>query len=58
MEVPVADEACALTWDMFADFYADISMATFDDAVFVKLVENTWQIAEPAAATVTKEQLE
>ena len=58
MEVPAADDACPLTWEMFADFYADISMATFDDAIFVKLVEDTWQIAEPADATVTKEQVE
>jgi len=42
MGVPGGDEAAAITWEAFAEFYADISMASFDDKAFIKLVENTW----------------
>ena len=58
MGVPCGDDAAVITWDAFSEFYADISMASFDDKAFIKLVENTWQVAEPAEASVTKEQIE
>ena len=42
MGVPVAVEESCITWEAFTEFYADISMASFDDKAFIKLVENTW----------------
>lgn len=58
MGVPCGDEAAPITWEAFCEFYADISMASFDEKAFIKLVENTWQVAEPAEAAVTKHQVE
>ena len=58
MGVPAGDDSCCITWEAFCEFYADISMASFDDKAFIKLVENTWQVAEPAEAAVTKDQVE
>ena len=58
MGVPAGDEEACITWDAFCEFYADISMSSFDDKAFIKLVENTWQINEPASSAVTKEQVE
>jgi len=42
MGVPAADEGACITWEAFCEFYADISMSSFDDKAFLKLVENTW----------------
>lgn len=58
MGVSAVDEGSPITWDAFNEFYADISMSSFDDKAFIKLVENTWQLAEPDSAAVTKEQCE
>jgi len=58
MGVPAGDEGAAITWEAFQEFYADISMASFDDKAFIRLVENTWMVMEPAEASVTKEQIQ
>lgn len=58
MGVSAADESACITWEAFCEFYADISMSSFDDKAFIKLVENTWQISEPDCSAVTKEQVE
>lgn len=42
MGVPASDEGACITWEAFCEFYADISMSSFDDKAFIKLVENTW----------------
>jgi len=42
MGCPSGDDAACITWEAFCEFYADISMSSFDDKAFIKLVENTW----------------
>ena len=49
MGVSAANEEDCITRAAFCEFYADISMSSFDDNAFIKLVENTWQINEPAS---------
>ena len=52
MEVPLADGEI-ISWEQFCDFYADISLAVFDDARFIKLVEDSWKVAEPSYKQVS-----
>ena len=52
IEVPEA-EGEIVTMEQFSDFYADISMAVFEDVRFIKLVEDSWRIVEPSFKQVT-----
>ena len=58
MGVAAGDDDACITWEAFCEFYADISMSSFDDKAFIKLVENTWKISAPESSSVTKEQCE
>ena len=42
MGVSAASDEDCITWGAFSEFYADISMSSFDEKAFIKLVENTW----------------
>ena len=44
--------------EQFSDFYADISLAVFEDAKYIKLVEDSWRIEEPSFKQVTQKDLE
>lgn len=57
IEVPEQDSE-VVTFDTFCQFYADISMAIFDDARFIKLVEDSWRVAENPSRQVTQKDLE
>jgi hypothetical protein len=47
-----------VAWDQFCDFYADISLVIFDDARFIKLVEDSWKVVEPSFKQVSMRDLE
>lgn len=57
IEVPEADGEI-VTWEQFCEFYADISMAVFEESRFIKLVEDSWRVAEPAHKRVSPKELE
>lgn len=57
IEIPCVDDEI-VQWEQFCEFYADISMAVFEDSKFIKLVEDSWRIAEPAFKTVSQKDLE
>lgn len=40
------------------DFYADVSMAVFDDAQFITLVSDSWKIQEASHKQVNKKDVE
>jgi Ca2+-binding EF-hand superfamily protein len=40
------------------DFYADVSMAIFDDQQFINLVSDSWKIKEADYLKVSKEEIE
>ena len=47
-----------ITWEQFCDFYADISLVIFDDNRFIKLVEDSWRVAEQPFKQVSQRDLE
>ena len=47
-----------ITCQQFMDFYADVSMAVFDDAQFISLVSDSWKIQEAAHLKVDQKDLE
>jgi hypothetical protein len=47
-----------IQWPQFCDFYADISLAIFEDARFIKLVEESWRVQEAAFKQVSQKDLE
>ena len=49
---------CAITCQQFMDFYADVSMAVFDDGQFITLVSDSWKIQEATHLKVTQKDLE
>lgn len=57
ISVEEKDDGCIYK-EQFVEFYADISMAFFEDCKFLKLVEDTWQITEPADVSVHPKELE
>ena len=57
IEVACAD-AEIISWEQFCDFYADISLVIFDDARFIKLVEDSWKVCEEAFKQVSQRDLE
>ena len=57
LEVPEVDSE-VVTWQQFCDFYADISLAVFEDARFIKLVEDSWRVAEDPCRQVNMKDLE
>jgi Ca2+-binding EF-hand superfamily protein len=42
-----------VTMEQFSDFYADISLAIFEDVSYIKLVEDSWRIAEASFKQVS-----
>ena len=57
MGVPEDDEH-DITCDQFMDLYADVSMAVFEEAAFVKLVSDSWKIEEPIQLKVNNKDVE
>ena len=57
IEVPENDIE-VVTWDMFSDFYADISMAMFDDQKFVELVAASWTVTDAEKFNVCQKDIE
>lgn len=57
IEVPEQDGEIVM-WEQFSDFYADISMAVFEDARYIKLVEDSWRVAEQSYKQVSQKDLE
>ena len=51
-------EGASITCQQFMDFYADVSMAVFDDAQFITLVSDSWKIQEAAHKQVNKKDVE
>jgi len=47
-----------VTWDMFSDFYADISMCMFDDQKFIELVANSWTVENAEKFSVGQKDIE
>ena len=47
-----------ITSQQFLDFYADVSMAIFDDSQFIALVSDSWKIEEAAHLKVSQKDLE
>lgn len=47
-----------ITCQQFMDFYADVSMAVFDDNQFITLVSDSWKIQEAAHLQVNQKDLE
>ena len=58
MEMPGADEAASVSREQFCEFYADISMTVYDDAQFIKLVEDTWTVKEKSHLQVNPKEVE
>ena len=52
------DDNYDVTCEQFMDFYADVSMAVFDDAAFLKLISDSWKVEEPAHLGVHQKDLE
>mgnify|MGYP000099395261 CR=1 FL=1 len=52
IEVPEVEDEI-VTMEQFSDFYADISLAIFEDASYIKLVEDSWRIAEASFKQVS-----
>lgn len=46
-----------ITCKQFMDFYADVSMAVFDDGQFINLVSDSWKIQEATHLKVSKADL-
>ena len=40
------------------DFYADVSMAIFEDAAFLKLIGDSWKVDEPTHLGVHQKEVE
>ena len=57
IEVPEVEDEI-VTMEQFSDFYADISLAIFEDASYIKLVEDSWRIAEASFKQVSQKDLE
>lgn len=53
IELSSADDT-VITMDQWRDFYADVSMKVFEEADFIKMVEDSWGLKEAAYIGVNK----
>ena len=47
-----------ISWQMWIDYYCDLSLSIVDDTYFVRMLEAIWQVNEDGTVTVTNEELE
>jgi hypothetical protein len=52
------DDNCDVSCEQFMDFYADVSMAIFEDAAFLKLIGDSWKVDEPTHLGVHQKEVE
>lgn len=47
-----------ISWQMWLDYYSDLSLSIADDTYFVRMLEAIWQVNEDGTVTVAKQELE
>lgn len=52
------EDDATISCKQFMDFYADVSLAVFDDQQFINLVSDSWKIQEAAHLKVNQKDLE
>lgn len=51
------NDSAVVSWDIFRDFYADISMTIFSDQKFLKFVSESWSL-DTSSYTVSHKEVE